>query len=201
MNVYQIVCMILLIILLVLSLIFFVKNEKYQDMNSVHNHLTELENRIYSVERKDDSEKPSTENNLGNDKPEYVQKSIIGKDSVFFLPINGLRQNFLCKVTRPSHTDFYDEIGIIGQNSNGSTISNFSDDYNIIYSFYEKLDMVQKNKYIKTWETMVSPNNWNGLIKPYVLIRERSEKNNPEWEEGWLHVNVYPVGNMKRSNV
>jgi hypothetical protein len=201
MNVYQIVCMILLIILLVLSLIFFVKKEKYQDMNSVHNHLTELENRIYSVERKDDSEKPSTENNLGNDKPEYVQKSIIGKDSVFYLPINGLRQNFLCKVTRPSHTDFYDEIGIIGQNSNGSTISNFSDDYNIIYSFYEKLDMVQKNKYIKTWETMVSPNNWNGLIKPYVLIRERSEKNNPEWEEGWLQVNVYPVGNMKRSNV
>ena len=144
MNVYQIGCIILLIILLVLSLIFFVKKEKYQDMNSVHNHLTELENRIYSVERKDDSEKPSTENNLGNDKPEYVQKSIIGKDSVFYLPINGLRQNFLCKVTRPSHTDFYDEIGIIGQNSNGSTISNFSDDYNIIYSFYEKLDMVQK---------------------------------------------------------
>ena len=201
MNVYQIVCLILLIILLVLSLVFLIKKEKYQDMNSVHNHLTELENRIYSVERKDDNTKPSTENNLGNDKPEYVQKSIIGKDSVFYLPINGLRQNFLCKVTRPSHTDFYDEIGIIGQNSNGSTISNFSDDYNIIYSFYEKLDMVQKNKYIKTWETMVSPNNWNGLIKPYVLIRERSEKNNPEWEEGWLQVNVYPVGNMKRSNV
>jgi len=201
MNVYQIGCIILLIILLVLSLVFLIKKEKYQDMNSVHNHLTELENRIYSVERKDDSEKPSTENNLGNDKPEYVQKSIIGKDSVFYLPINGSNQNFLCKVTRPSHTDFYDEIGIIGQNSNGSTISNFSDDYNIIYSFYEKLDMVQKNKYIKTWETMVSPNNWNGLIKPYVLIRERSEKNNPEWEEGWLQVNVYPVGNMKRSNV
>ena len=100
MNVYQIVCMILLIILLVLSLIFFVKKEKYQDMNSVHNHLTELENRIYSVERKDDSEKPSTENNLGNDKPEYVQKSIIGKDSVFYLPINGLRQNFLCNLLR-----------------------------------------------------------------------------------------------------
>ena len=201
MNVYQIVCLILLIILLVLSLVFLITKEKYQDMNSVHNHLTELENRIYSVERKDDSEKPSTENNLGNDKPEYVQKSIIGKDSVFYLPINGSSQNFLCKVTRPSHNDFYDEIGIIGQNSNGSTISNFSDDYNIIYSFYEKLDMVQKNKYIKTWETMVSPNNWNGLIKPYVLIRERSEKNNPEWEEGWLQVNVYPVGNMKRSNV
>lgn len=201
MNVYQTVCLILLIILLVLSLVFLIKKEKYQDMNSVYNHLTELENRIYSVERKDDNTKPSTENNLGNDKPEYVQKSIIGKDSIFYLPINGSRQNFLCKVTRPSHTDFYDEIGIIGQNSNGSTISNFADDYNIIYSFYEKLDMVQKNKYIKTWETMVSPNNWNGLIKPYVLIRERSEKNNPEWEEGWLQVNVYPVGNIKRSNV
>tara|TARA_Y100000389_G_scaffold73427_1_gene70047 strand:- start:616 stop:1221 length:606 start_codon:yes stop_codon:yes gene_type:complete len=201
MNVYQIVCLILLIILLVLSLVFLITKEKYQDMNSVHNHLTELENRIYSVERKDDNTKPSTENNLGNDKPEYVQKSIIGKDSIFYLPINGSRQNFLCKVTRPSHTDFYDEIGIIGQNSNGSTISNFADDYNIIYSFYEKLDMVQKNKYIKTWETMVSPNNWNGLIKPYVLIRERSNKNNPEWEEGWLQVNVYPVGNIKRSNV
>lgn len=201
MNVYQIVCLMLLIILLVLSLVFLVKKEKYQDLNSLHNHLTELENRIYSVERKDDNAKSSTENNLDNDKLSYVQKSIIGKDSVFYLPMDGSRQNFLCKVTRPSHNDFYDEIGIIGQNSNGSTISNFSDDYNIIYSFYEKVDLVQKNKYIKTWETMLSPDKWNGLFKPYVLVRERTTTNDPEWEEGWLQVNVYPVGDIKRKNV
>ncbi len=200
MNIWQIICICMVILIVILALILLFKKENYEDLNSLHNHITEIENRIQNLERVKDI---PTQNHLesNNKKLTYVQKSIVGKNSVFYLPMNGSQQNFLCKVTRPIHNDFYDEIGIIGQNSNGTTISNFSDDYNIIYSFYEKLDVIEKNKYVKTWETMLSPNSWNGLVKPFVLIRERTQKENPEWEEGWLQINVYPVGNIKRTNV
>lgn len=200
MNVFEIACLLLVIILFIVSLVLVIKRENYTDLNSVHNHTTELENRLQNLERttniisKDDA-------NFHSKNINYVQKSNIGKDSVFYLPMNGSQQNFLCKVSRPVHNDFYDEIGIIGQNSNGTTMSGFSDDYNIVYSFYEKLDVIEKNNYVKTWESMVSPVKWNGLDKPYVLIRERIEKQNPEWKEGWLQVICYPVGNIKRSNV
>ena len=196
---FGIVCLIILLFIL-FYVITLSKREKYEDLNSLHNHITEIENRLQNLERKNGlSSQNEPQNN--NKKLTYVQKSIIGKDSVFYLPMNGSTQNFLCKVKRPIHNDFYDEIGIIGQNSNGTTMSGFSDDYNIVYSFYENLDAIEKNKHVTTWENMVSPNNWNGLNKPFVLIRERTDKQNPEWEEGWLQINVYPVGNIKRSNI
>lgn len=196
----EILCVFLIIIIAILAFVLVFKKENYEDLNSLHNHITEIENRIQNLERvKDTSSQSEVQSN--NKKLTYVQKSIVGKDSVFYLPMDGSQQNFLCKVTRPIHNDFYDEIGIIGQNSNGTTMSGFSDDYNIVYSFYENLDAIEKNKYITTWETMVSPNSWNGLNKPFVLIRERTDKKNPEWEEGWLQINVYPVGNIKRSNI
>ena len=200
MNTWQIICRCMVILIVILAFILLFKKENYEDLNSLHNHITEIENRIQNLERVKDIP-PQNQSESNNKKLTYVQKSIVGKDSVFYLPMNGSQQNFLCKVTQPIHNDFYDEIGIIGQNSNGTTISNFSDDYNIIYSFYEKLDVIEKNKYVTTWETMLSPNSWNGLVKPFVLIRERTQKENPEWEEGWLQINVYPVGNIKRSNV
>lgn len=196
----EILCVFLIIIIAILAFVLVFKKENYEDLNSLHNHITEIENRIQNLERvKDTSSQSEVQSN--NKKLTYVQTSIVGKDSVFYLPMDGSQQNFLCKVTRPIHNDFYDEIGIIGQNSNGTTMSGFSDDYNIVYSFYENLDAIEKNKYITTWETMVSPNSWNGLNKPFVLIRERTDKKNPEWEEGWLQINVYPVGNIKRSNI
>jgi hypothetical protein len=141
----NIIYMVILIVILCFILLF--KKENYEDLNSFHNHITEIENRIQNLERvKDIPRQNQSESN--NKKLTYVQKSIVGKNSIFYLPMNGSQQNFLCKVTRPIHNDFYDEIGIIGQNSNGTSISNFSDDYKIIYSFYEKLDVIEKNKYV-----------------------------------------------------
>lgn len=136
-----------------------------------------------------------------NGEPIFINKSIIGRDMVFYLPMNGKERSFLCKVPKPSHTDFYDEIGIIGQNRNGTTLSGFSKDYNIMYSFYEDIDYLERNRNRRTWESLVSPNKWNGLVKPYVFVRERDNMRDPDWKEGWLQINVYPVGKSKRANV
>jgi len=198
-----IIIIILITIALALVTLLFIKSEEKYDENSIYNHLTELENKFHILERKIENISTTDEyvDNDINNVPILVRKSNIGRDSVFYLPVEHNKpQNFLCKVELPSHkNDLYEEIGIIGQHSNGSVMSGFANDYNIIYSFYENLDHINKNERMKTWENMVVPNEWNGLSKPFVFIRERQkERKSPEWNDGWLQVIVFPVENNKR---
>jgi len=198
----KLIILLISVVLLMFSVLtwYCFKKENYEDSESILNHFTDIENKISTLERqitKLSKLSVKTPTSPISDIPTIITKRLLGRNSIYYIPLDSGQRNFLLRIDSTSdRNEYYYEYGIVGQYSNNTNFSDFSKKYNILYSFYEETDNINDREI--TIENMVSPVEWNGINNPYVFIRERERTNrNSDWARGWLQIILFPTSTIK----